>query len=993
MTKPRRSRRHSDVERSGSSANTVRTADALPVAKRLRFSPRNLSVACCTSVEGLPHEFHCDGCQRFKSSTRAMAKGRRETVSKVMQCFQAWKKKEDEVSVAMKKHWNQVIEFIEANLHVDRSALLENEDEDEMDNDNEDEVNIGEAETPVATTEDKKLKAITFMVVPVKSQGRNLNIKIPTTHRIIPYNLLKRYEKDSATLSAVRKKLRASKHTASAFGQALCSIGLAAVPNLALKAAMCLLPVLLCAVLEDAGLFESKFKLVKFAKAFPSDNCYRTMMQRTAAMDTMALGYNLRRYRHVYLSSDKGNKKGVGHFVKCLSWFNFDADMLKVQKQLLDNDASDGKTVECARAIKASLGKVSHGETDALLNGSASDSGGGGVLDDLAEKLQAEGVCDTTESYLVSNCTLHATQLQLANAVKATHGEGGLDRDNVMQMLHCVCDLEECMHTDAWRHTLKMSNDYVHQCANSQDMNADDEDEFATDFKRVVRFFPFKVKLIVETDDIKGSLLEKIQAPVLTRWWTVGVGAEHLFCFYPAIFKAAQVVVNSNDRNSRPWKIASGLYKLMSDPHNFIDVALVKCFHKHFISRHVGWLQSSTDLSGTEGFQAHNIAARCYLMTRQHDQMNVEAINSTHRGFPDYRKSLLTLETDSDRQLHSKKLEVVLHRAEETLHKHFMRWVKHPFLLPAALLSEAPTARVVASVILGRQSEFDVFTSTTHGDSMIDLESLHEFIESRVGDISTMTFEEKPLQAAQLILNGVVFRNISLEDEHQDLRQHMFSKHLPLASQTQFVEFGVKEAKLVSSANRSEETRSCCAIVRSAHVSDKGNSKRDMSNQDKTCRLITEAKELCESHRRWEEEDPEHHAFCNTVMHTLSAGHFESERMAGKQTNISEKAHSNKKKNSLQQQKPQLLTAAVTGDIPYSKLHTTKEGHMEGLAQELLFRGVDQAVVPTGTKARKTLLQELEIKRLVEEDGMPENDAKAVAKKQFKKLSSFEFRF
>jgi hypothetical protein len=46
----------------------------------------------------------------------------------------------------------------------------------------------------------------------------------------------------------------------------------------------------------------------------------------------------------------------------------------------------------------------------------------------------------------------------------------------------------------------------------------------------------------------------------------------------------------------------------------------------------------------------------------------------------------------------------------------------------------------------------------------------------------------------------------------------MYSTYLPLASQTQFVEAGVKEAKIVSQLDRSEQLRSVYAINRSARV-------------------------------------------------------------------------------------------------------------------------------------------------------------------------------
>ena len=76
-----------------------------------------------------------------------------------------------------------------------------------------------------------------------------------------------------------------------------------------------------------------------------------------------------------------GNKKGVGHFVKYLSYW----DGCCVIKELLDLNASGGTSSECAEAISDSLKKVFGGyDGKFLLWGQTTDSGGGGVLEGLA---------------------------------------------------------------------------------------------------------------------------------------------------------------------------------------------------------------------------------------------------------------------------------------------------------------------------------------------------------------------------------------------------------------------------------------------------------------------------------------------------------------------------------------------------------------------------------------------------------------------------------
>jgi hypothetical protein len=137
--------------------------------------------------------------------------------------------------------------------------------------------------------------------------------------------------------------------------------------------------------------------------------------------------------KFVYLSCDKGNKKGVGHFVKILSWL--DSSSSRVLKQCLDIDGSEGTTDQCANAIRASLLKVSVTK----LSGQTTDSGGGGVLDGLAAALASRTLC--VPNYLVASCSLHNLQLTITKPIKDTMGEGGLEKRNIMQLLHSLYDL------------------------------------------------------------------------------------------------------------------------------------------------------------------------------------------------------------------------------------------------------------------------------------------------------------------------------------------------------------------------------------------------------------------------------------------------------------------------------------------------------------------------------------------------------------------------
>ena len=200
-------------------------------------------------------------------------------------------------------------------------------------------------------------------------------------------------------------------------------------------------------------------ELDKHATSFPSNDALRKHNLLQATRDTMLLGRDLREQK-ICVACDKGNKKGVGHFVKVLA--SLDDDGL-VQPKLLDIDASRGTSTECAAAIKASMNKLKDNDDDIthLLCGQSTDSGGGGALKSLHEHMKALQLCAPDDVHLTAPCCLHTSQTQLKNAVAETFGEGALDRVNAMQMLHSAHRLQESLDLDEWRHVLLKSSLWV----------------------------------------------------------------------------------------------------------------------------------------------------------------------------------------------------------------------------------------------------------------------------------------------------------------------------------------------------------------------------------------------------------------------------------------------------------------------------------------------------------------------------------------------------
>jgi hypothetical protein len=188
-------------------------------------------------------------------------------------------------------------------------------------------------------------------------------------------------------------------------------MALAAAPSFAIKAAAYVIPLLVTAFLKHYNLYDKIANLNDYVKSFPSEAWLRSNMATNATQELMSMSQQLDG-QFIFLSCDKGNKKGVEHLVKYLSWVD---DQGKVQVMLLDLDGSLGTTVAVACGIQFSLSKLEMLGRTLVLKGQSTDSGGGGVLDGLAAELNKLGVTVQFDDYLVAACSIHCMQLQLSN--------------------------------------------------------------------------------------------------------------------------------------------------------------------------------------------------------------------------------------------------------------------------------------------------------------------------------------------------------------------------------------------------------------------------------------------------------------------------------------------------------------------------------------------------------------------------------------------------
>lgn len=469
----------------------------------------------------------------------------------------------------------------------------------------------------------------------------------------------------------------------------------------------------------------------------------------------------------------------------------------------------------------------------------------------------------------------------------------------------------------------------------------------------------------------------KIPKPVLTRWWTVGETASIAWTVYLLLLRICQQVINANGTTSKPNKIASGLQPLLLEAELFSDLTMIHEYHCYFVTPHFGWMESANDLTETPAFQAHNTLPRYYLLVEDLRQMK-ETFMTTHTFFENSRLALLTMAEEAA-AAQKTKFHRFLDIAIEAIEKHFRRWcMKH--LLPAALLSEYEIATVVAMVMTNKDWNDtlpDEYWSIVHAKTF-RRSSYHAFVRERLLPTQEQQrFEAFALKAAELLLGGSEFRNKLNPDP---FKHFLYSAYLPLPSNTQFVEAGVKEAKIVSCTDRSEPLRSAYAVNRSATIhNDKLST---LSTAERIQWLLETTKQHVDRQQLLREALPNYEDRYKTVTAIMRKDHYKNDRVQMLKDNASDKLHKNKKDNALQQKSGVDRTHSTEGLFPYGKL--VKRLHFDALKVELLFRGCSEEELKDLTiTQRKNKLRELEIARM-------DNNA-TVASKAFKPLSEALF--
>ena len=459
--------------------------------------------------------------------------------------------------------------------------------------------------------------------------------------------------------------------------------------------------------------------------------------------------------------------------------------------------------------------------------------------------------CDkwAEEEYSVANCTLHALQMAFANPVKEIFGEGGLDRRNVMQLIHSCYDLQSC-------------------------------------FEKTEREMKWEIANGTPPP-------EAISKAVLTRWWHVNTAAQHLKKNWQQWRIFATGCLNATTADTAPGKISSSILSLMDESKIHCDLLFICAYSKAFFTPHMEWLQGHDDVAKDFGYRSRDMATRSYIIHRDLTTMQAnwetmpeyhEFVEEAKKLFPSRppppppaddpapepnrrsssRSRILTergeelqalLDARRDAQMGGEgeeegqsgevddaeedivtdegffrrcsdnytyqdikeEIDLFFSIAIKMATKHFALWTGP--LLPCGLAGEKQSAQALAQLITGKEVD-GTYHSDTHGCS-IDLADMVAFFRDtakvNVEEMKNKSFVSEHLDAISKIAEGEDLWNSTIPVVVA-MRNDAEATIIPLASSTHRVEAQVRECSLVASTNRGEDRRSDYIFQRSSNT-------------------------------------------------------------------------------------------------------------------------------------------------------------------------------
>ena len=148
----------------------------------------------------------------------------------------------------------------------------------------------------------------------------------------------------------------------------------------------------------------------------------------------------------LHMLVDAGNKLGLEHLAKVVSWASRDADGNRIVRHFcLDGDVSGKRAQDVAAAIVRSIKLLWEVvPSKPKLIGITADSGGGGAAEGIFNILKDSEVMDSDWARFV-RCLMHALNIMLQKAMDTTMGSQGLKKTTCVQLAFICIRLYEAI--------------------------------------------------------------------------------------------------------------------------------------------------------------------------------------------------------------------------------------------------------------------------------------------------------------------------------------------------------------------------------------------------------------------------------------------------------------------------------------------------------------------------------------------------------------------
>ena len=622
---------------------------------------------------------------------------------------------------------------------------------------------------------------------------------IPNTHTLVRAQQLAILLKDSDELRSLKSTLNAGKFNWNDGARWFIACGLSQIPRASFYAIEQFIPCILAALLKQSGIGGVTYEAL--ANSMPSRATIGNIVFDGAAECLAIQRARLAKAHAVMLGCDKGQRHGLDHLPKCLSYFDIEED--RVQAFCLDNDPTGGTSDATARAVAHSLETKLGKEILKVLRAQSTDSGGGGVLISLMEGLSSLGYV-SAYLYFVIPCTIHAWQRALQNGMESVFGLGGLGTRNLLQLVHSCYDLQQCFPGNELSAMWKLA------------LGEEEEEEHDWDTPN------------------------RMSAAVLTRWWYVNTAVVHLLEHWDAWNTLAHKCLNATKSDTKVGKIASSIISLMDEPKIRADAEFVKAVSLSLFNHHLLWLQGYDEIAKATGYRCRSMGERYYLMMEDLDKLGDGGWRD-NPAFADFLAASAKLllrpaEVDSENgeagsEVSAKDGRRKTFYSEDcassadtffrvfrtTCIKHFDTWREKNAVCMFAGDQNCATALAdwTVSGHLPAEDAVSHTSQTTHG-SAINLRKYIMFATQNTTreELSATKLVEEHIDAVRLLADGE-----SLWDSEKELVCELARwckvNIVPIMSSTQAVEGQVREASLVATMGRDADTRSAMALIRS----------------------------------------------------------------------------------------------------------------------------------------------------------------------------------